>query len=139
MFRSVDALDYTTAQPVTVKPDTNIFELIHELLVHKVSGATVVDDDNNILGVISEIDCLKAILNGSYYNEINGTVADFMTTEIDSVPCNVDILAVAKKMIDERRRRIPIVENGKFKGQLSVRSILKAIKDFDVPENKAEK
>jgi len=62
-----------------------------------------------------------------------------MTTEIDSVPRNVDILAVAKKMINERQRRIPIVENGKFKGQLSVRSILKAIKDFDVPENKAEK
>ncbi|NRA22657.1 MAG: CBS domain-containing protein, partial [Oceanospirillaceae bacterium] len=86
----------------------------------------------------SEIDCLRAILDGSYYNEVGGTVSDFMSLEIDSVTKHVDFLAVAKRMVDDRRRRIPIVENGKFIGQLSERSILKAIKDFDVPEDKSE-
>ena len=138
MFRSVDALDYITDQPVTVKADTNIFNVIHELLIHKVSGVTVIDNDNNVVGMLSEIDCLKAILNGSYYNEVNGVASDFMTTDVETVPCNVDILAVANKMINDNRRRIPVVENGKFMGQLSVRSILKAIKDFDVPEDKTE-
>lgn len=138
MFRSVDAHDYITAQPVTVKPDTNIFNVIHELLVHRVSGATVVDDNNNVVGVISEFDCLRAILDGSYYNEVNGTAADFMTTEVESVPNNLDITAVAKRMLEHKRRRLPIVEDGKFIGQLSVRSILKAVKDFDVPFDKTE-
>jgi len=139
MFRSVDVLDYVTAKPVTVKADTNIFHLIHELLVHKVTGATVVDDDNNIIGVISEVDCLRAILNGSYFNEVNGTVADFMSSDVESVSTEADILSVAQCMLDKKRRRIPIVENGKFVGQLSIRSILKAIKEFDVPYDKTER
>ena len=138
MFRSVDALDYISVQPVLVKPDTNIFSVIHELLVHKVSGATVVDDDNNVVGVISEIDCLQAILDGSYYNEVNGTAADFMSTDVESLSSHVDIIEVAKQMIDTKRRRMPIMENGKFVGQLSVRSILKAVKDFDVPVDETE-
>ena len=138
MFRSVDALDYMTAQPVIVAPDANIFTAIHLVIAHKVSGLSVVDKDNNLVGVISEIDCLRAILDGSYYNEVGGNVSDFMSLEIDSVTKHVDILAVAKRMVNDRRRRIPIVDNGKFIGQLSVRSILKAIKDFDVPEDKSE-
>ena len=139
MFRSVDALDYMTAQPLVVSQDLNVFNVIHEIIVHKVSGACVVDADNKLVGVISEIDCLRAILDGSYYNEVGGTAADYMSHDIDSVSAHVDILAVAKRMVDQRRRRIPIVENGQLIGQLSVRSILKAIKDFDVPEDKSER
>lgn len=138
MFRSVNALDYVTTQPVLVKPDTNIFNVIHELIVHRVSGVTVVDDDNNVLGVISEFDCLKAILDGSYYNEVNGTAADVMSTEVESLSNDVDIIEVAKRMLESKRRRMPIVKDGKFVGQLSVRSILKAVKDFDVPFDKTE-
>ena len=139
MFRSVNALDYVTAQPVLVKANANIFSVIHELIVHKVSGATVVDDDNNVVGIISEFDCLKAILDGSYYNEVNGTAADFMTTEVESLPPHVDIIEVAKRMLETKRRRMPIVDNGKFVGQISVRSILLAVKNFDVPIDKTEK
>jgi len=139
MFRSVNALDYMTAQPVVVKPDTNIFHVIHEIIVHKVSGASVVDENKNLVGVISEIDCLRAILDGSYYNQVDGTAADFMTVEVETVSTPIDILAVATRMVANQRRRIPVVENGKFVGQLSVRSILKAIKDFDMPEDKTER
>ena len=139
MFRSVNALDYMTAQPVVVKPDTNIFNVIHEIIVHKVSGASVVDENKKLVGVISEIDCLRAILDGSYYNQVDGTAADFMTAEVETVSTPIDILAVATRMVANQRRRIPVVENGKFVGQLSVRSILKAIKDFDVPEDKTER
>ena len=139
MFRSVNALDYMTAQPVVVKPDTNIFNVIHEIIVHKVSGASVVDENKKLVGVISEIDCLRAILDGSYYNQVDGTAADFMTVEVETVSTPIDILAVATRMVANQRRRIPVVENGKFIGQLSVRSILKAIKDFDVPEDKSER
>ena len=139
MFRSVNALDYMTAQPVVVKPDTNIFNVIHEIIVHKVSGASVVDENKKLVGVISEIDCLRAILDGSYYNQVGGTAADFMTAEVETVSTPIDILAVATRMVANQRRRIPVGENGKFIGQLSVRSILKAIKDFDVPEDKTER
>ncbi len=138
MLKSVSATDYMTEKPVTVKPDTNIFDVIHELLVHKVSGVTVVDDNNNVMGVISEFDCLKAILDASYYGEANGNAEDFMVTNVDSVPQDLDILEVAKRMLETKRRRIPIMNGDKFVGQLSVRSILKAVKDFENPVEASE-
>jgi len=136
MLKSVDAKEYMTDQPVTVKPDTDIFKAIKVLSDHKISGATVVDDENNVVGVISEFDCLKAILSGSYYNEVGGTVGDFMTRDVESIDNNLDIIEVAKQMLATKRRRFPVVEDGKFVGQLSVRSILKAVKNFDIPSNK---
>lgn len=136
MLKSVDAKEYMTDQPVTVKPDTDIFKVIKLLSDHKISGATVVDDDNNVVGVISEFDCLKAILNGSYYNEAGGTVKDYMTTQVESIDNNLSIIEVAEQMLATKRRRFPVVEDGKFVGQLSVRGILNAVKSFDIPSEK---
>lgn len=139
MLQSVDGRDYMSSKPVTFSPDTNIFQAIHELLVHKVSGATVVNADNEVVGVISEFDCLKAILDGSYYGEVNGVVEQYMTKDVETISADADILAVAKHLLDSKRRRLPVIENGKFAGQFSIRSILKAVKDFDVPPDPSEK
>ena len=132
MLKSVNAQDYMTDQPLTVKADTDIFNVIDMLILHKVSGATVIDDENNVVGVISEVDCLRAILNSAYHSEkVGGKVSEYMTKEVESLTRDMDIVAVAQKMLDSKRRRIPVVENGKFVGQLSIRSILRAVKNFE--------
>ena len=130
MFKSVEARRYMTDKPVTFSPETNIVTAINDMGEHKVSGATVIDADNNIVGVISEMDCLKAVLDGSYYGEINGTVGDYMTAEVETVSADATIIDLAQLLIEHHRRRLPVVENGKFIGQFSARSILQAIKDF---------
>lgn len=111
-------------------PDTNIVTAINKMGENKISGATVIDADNNVVGVISEMDCLKAVLDGSYYGEINGTVGDYMTAEVESVSADATIIDLAQLLIENHRRRLPVVEDGKFIGQYSARSILQAIKDF---------
>lgn len=138
MLKSVNGRDYMTEQPVTIAPDANIFDAIHLILEHKISGITVVDASNNIVGIISEMDCLRAILDGTYYGQVGGSVEHYMTTDIQCVEPDLDIIDVAKMMLDNNRRRMPIIENGEFIGQFSCRSILKAIKDFDVPQRKDE-
>lgn len=130
MFRSVDAKDHMTKAPVTVKPSTPIFEAIEALLARKISGATVVDDDNNVVGVISEMDCLKAILSGTYHGEAGGTVAEIMTTTVETADPDAGIMAIAKQLIDGHRRRLPVTKDGKFLGQFSCRSILRAVVEF---------
>ncbi|GGA99850.1 CBS domain-containing protein [Agarivorans gilvus] len=131
-LRSIRAIDYMTKNPVTVKPSTSLFEAIDIMLAAKVSGATVLNDNKEVVGVISEIDCLQAILKGTYHGEIGGTVKEFMTEEVDSVGTDMDILAVAELLIKQKRRRMPVVENGKFIGQYSIRSILNAVKEFNL-------
>ena len=130
MLRSVEAKHHMTVAPVTLTPETGIFEAIKAMLDRKVSGATVIDADRNVIGVLSEMDCLRAILAGTYHEEVGGTVADVMTADVESVSADASVLEVAQKMIDGHRRRIPIVKDGKFVGQFSCRSILRAVLEF---------
>lgn len=139
MLQSVNGRDYMTSNPITFTPETNIFQAIEALLEHKISGATVTNGEGEVIGVISEFDCLKAILDGSYYGEINGTVGEYMTENVETISADADILEVAKRLIDGKRRRLPVIENGRFAGQFSIRSILKAVRDFDVPDQSKKK
>ena len=130
MLRSGEAKHHMTVAPVTLTAETGIFEAIKTLLERKISGATVIDADNNVVGVISEMDCLQAILAGTYHGDVGGTVGDYMTAEVDSVDEGVSLLDVAQRLIDGHRRRLPIVRDGKFVGQFSCRSILSAVVEF---------
>lgn len=139
MLKSISCRDYMSAHPVTFQPDANIFNVIHELLVHRISGATVVDSDNNVLGVISQGDCLKAILDGTYHGYANGTVSEVMTTRVDTISPDVDVIDVAKSLLTNKRARLPVVVvDGKFIGEISIRSILRAVKEFDMPSDPSE-
>lgn len=130
MTRSIHSKDYMTEAPVTVRPETEVVEAINLLIKHKISGATVVDADNRVVGVISELDCLKAVLASGYHGEMGGLVGDYMTRDVEFADLDSDILTVAKQMLEHKRRRLPVVLNGKFHGQFSARSVLQAILKF---------
>ena len=137
MKHSVDVNDYMVKRPVLVTPETELFEAIHQILRHKLSGVTVVDDDKNPIGMLSELDCLRAILSGTYYGDEVGTirVADHMSGNVECVHTHADVIEVAQSMLDHKHRRRPVVnDNNQVVGQLTCRAILKCIKDFDVPK-----
>jgi len=143
MLTTFEADDFMSVNPVTFKPETDIFEAIHVFLQRKVSGATVLNDHDEVIGVISELDCLKAIINQGYYHEAGaGTVGDYMTTDfIDYMDPHISIIDAAQTMLEKRHRRMPVIENGKFAGQISARSVLQAFKDslmeHDVTEDES--
>lgn len=140
MIKAIGVEDYMSVNPLTFSEDTDLFDAIHSLLERKVTGATVIDSDNKVVGVISELDCLKAIIDGAYYGDVGGKVGQFMTRQVQSLDNvrDMDILAIAKIMIDGNRRRFPIVKDGKFVGQVSARSILQAVKDFVATHDPSE-
>lgn len=132
MRKSILIDQYMLTNPVRVTPDMSVEETAHQILVNKISGVCVVDVDNNLLGVVSELDCLKAILNSAYNDNdaFGARVEDIMTTNVDMNDKSDDIISVASQMLEKRQRRRPIVENGKLVGQISCRQIIKATKDF---------
>ncbi|MDG1904622.1 MAG: CBS domain-containing protein [Arenicella sp.] len=136
MFRSVKLKDYMLVDPVKIKPDEDIFEAIHLILVHRLSGLCVVDDSMNMLGVLSEMDCLKAVLSSVYNDspQVAGRVSDFMTKDVVSVKIDDNIVDVASDMLKHKHRRRPVIdEDGKLLGQVSCRRLLRAVKDFSGP------
>ncbi|MGY8906071.1 CBS domain-containing protein [Candidatus Njordibacter sp. Uisw_056] len=131
MLQSVKVTDYMTRQLITFYADTPLFQAIKVFSEHPVSGAPVVDEAGYLVGVMSEVDCLRGILNKTYHKEeVGGTVGEFMTTKVDTVDGNTDIIAVAEQFIQRGRRRIPVVEEGKLIGQVSRKDILRAVHDF---------
>ncbi len=121
--------DYMTTNLVTFKPEDSLDFVIEQLIANKISGGPVVNEKNELIGIISETDCIKHISESKYYNmpvDTNNTVGKYMVTDVDTIDKNMNIFDAAFKFISSRRRRFPVIENGKLIGQLSQKDVLKA-------------
>lgn len=112
---------------ITFKPEQSVEEVIDTLIRNKISGGPVVNDKNELVGIISEGDCLKQISESRYYNMPmeNDTVEKRMIKDVETIDGNMNVLDAANKFLESRRRRFPIVEDGKLIGQISQKDILK--------------
>ncbi len=129
-MKSLKVKDYMTRRLITFRPKMNVVEAMDQLLKARISGAPVVDDDGNLIGILSEVDLMQVIVQDSYYDESVGIVADYMRTEVDTVDPEMDIYTLAEKFIKEHRRRFPVLSNGRLVGQVSRRDVLAAAEKF---------
>jgi CBS domain-containing protein len=132
MLQSVDLRDYMITNPIKVKENSSLFDTMKSIIDNKVSGVCVINENNDLVGVLSEMDCLAAVLNATY-NEVGvGLVNEYMTKEgiVIAHPSD-DITNVAQDMLLKKHRRRPVVENGKLVGQVSCRQLLAAVNKFN--------
>ena len=120
--------DYMSTSLITFREHENIMDVAEKLTKHKISGGCVVDENNKLLGLISEGDCMKQISDSRYYNmpSDDATVGKRMTCNVDTIDANMNVMDAAKLFIEKRFRRFPIVENGKLVGQISQSDVLRA-------------
>ena len=137
MLRSVDIRDYLIDNPVTISPQASLIEAVQKILAHKISGLCVVDDNKQLLGVLSELDCLQGVLGATYNQSGVGQVSEYMTTEVDVAVLSDDIVNVANDMLSKNQRRRPVVENGQLIGQVTCRQLLGAVEDFAKAKSRA--
>lgn len=131
MLHSVDLRDYMITNPIKVKDDDNLFDTMKIIIDNKVSGVCVINENKALVGVLSEMDCLAAILKATY-NEVGvGLVNEYMTKDVIVAHPSDDIINVAQDMLLKNQRRRPVVENGALVGQVSCRQLLTAVKKFN--------
>jgi predicted transcriptional regulator len=125
---SLKVKDYMTTQLITFKPNQSVQEVVESLIKNKISGGPVVNDKHELVGIISEGDCLKQLSESRYYNMPlqHDNVEKRMVTNVETIDGNMDVFDAANKFLQSKRRRFPIVENGKLVGQISQKDILKA-------------
>lgn len=121
--------DHMAVELVTLTPDMEIVQAVAVLMDNAVSGAPVLNEAGELVGVLSKRDCLKAALSASYYKQWGGTVADYMTREIQTLDAGLDIVDAAKAMIESSFRRFPVLRHGRFVGQISRTDVLSALSD----------
>ena len=131
MLRSVELKDYMLTHPVTVSVDADMGEAIRLIIDNKISGLCVVDGDSRLVGILSELDCLRAMLHASYHEAGIGMVSEYMADD-NLVVANPheDITDVAQDMLQKNKRRRPVVEDGRLVGQITCRQLLTAVKNF---------
>lgn len=115
--------------PLTIGRDAPLVKAVELLVEFKLTGLTVLDDNNQPCGKVTELDCIRAILNAIYNdgNPDNATVAQAMTEEMHSCSPDESIVEVAQRMIDTHQRRNAVIQNGKLVGQVSSSNILWAL------------
>ncbi|MBT8259827.1 MAG: CBS domain-containing protein [Flavobacteriaceae bacterium] len=120
--------DYMTTNLITFRPKQPVEDVIEALIKHRISGGPVVNDKNELVGIISEGDCIKQISESRYYNMPleKTTIEKLMAKEIDTIDGNMNIFDAASKFLQSKHRRFPILENGKLVGQISQKDVLKA-------------
>jgi CBS domain-containing protein len=127
MLAKLTARDYMTKNPFVLKPDTDVFEAIRQFIERKITGVPVVDESGQLVGLFSELDCMKAVATASYFEEMPGKIGDLMTTEFQRVSPTISIVELAELFSQAALRQFPVVEGEKLVGIISRVDVLKAL------------
>ena len=122
--------DYMAHTLVTFKPETDVLDAVHELVTRRIAGAPVVDDAGNLLGMLSEYDCMKVALNAGYHGNWGGPVREFMSEGVRTVDADMSIIDLAQEFITTRFRRFPVMQGTRLVGQISRRDVLRALENI---------
>jgi CBS domain-containing protein len=131
-LKSALVRDYMAGRLVTFKPDMDVLDALHKLVKHRIAGAPVVDDHGVLIGMLSELDCLKIALNAGYYGDSGGPVSEYMTPDVETIDAEMSIIDLAQKFLRSGYRRFPVLRNNRLVGQISRRDVLRALNELAV-------
>lgn len=121
--------DFMTTKVVSLSPELDIYEAILKMMKHDVSGAPVVDQ-GQLVGMLSEKDCMGIFASAAYSNLPGGTVAEYMVMHPETVGVGADLFTVSSIFMHRPYRRLPVVEGETLRGVVSRTDVLRASVDL---------
>ncbi|EOZ95196.1 CBS domain protein [Indibacter alkaliphilus LW1] len=120
--------DHMSTNLVTFYPEDSIDHVLDMLTKRKISGAPVINHDKKLVGIISEVDCLKEIIKGKYSNtpSFPGKVEEHMTKDVITLSPEMSLFDAAQKFLELKIRRFPVLKDGQLVGQISLSDIIRA-------------
>lgn len=115
---------------ITCTADQPVREVIALMLNHRISGLPVVDEDRQLVGMVSEADCLRVLTSSAFHqygypSEV--PVSQLMTKEMHTIEADVKLPDVAQRFLAGRLKRLPVLTDGRLVGQVSRRDVLTAM------------
>ncbi|MEV6873143.1 CBS domain-containing protein [Amycolatopsis sp. NPDC051128] len=117
------ARDIMTRPVVRVGPGTPVREAIVLLTEHRVAALPVVGAEDALLGMFTEADALRSGVAGEGPAP-HVLVGSVMTTPAETVALDTDVTEIARRMLGDRLRSIPVVDDGVLVGIVSRRDML---------------
>ncbi len=119
----------------SVSPDTTVFNAL-QLMAEKNVGALIVTESEKVVGIMSERDyARKVAILGKFTRET--MVREIMSSTIFYVNNSYHINECMALMINKRIRHLPVIENEKLVGLISIGDVVKAIideKEFEIEQ-----
>ncbi|TVQ87473.1 MAG: CBS domain-containing protein [Deltaproteobacteria bacterium] len=119
--------NFMTSPVRTIAADLEIDDALHKLRQSGHSGAPVVDDAGQVVGVLSEVDCMRVLASAAFHGMPSGPVAAYMTRSVLSLSPDNDIFMAVARFQETRFRRFPVVDQGKLVGIVTVADIDEAL------------
>ena len=124
--RKLTVSDIMTHNLIVFKPQDTIHEEMTAFIKYRISGGPVLNDQGDLVGVISEADCMKEISESRYFNMpiLDKSVSHFMTKEVDTIQSNLSVFDAAALFSKSSRRRYPVMDENRLVGQISRKDIV---------------
>ena len=128
---------YMAKDLITFTPDDDVIQVIHTFLKHNISGAAVLNENKEVVGLIDDKDCLRLLIDSVYHNEpiANMKVRSYMTSVMKVIDPDANVIDAAKIFLETKYKRLLVInKEGKLIGQISRQDILEAIETLYVPK-----
>ena len=112
---------------ITIAPEETVRRAVALLVEHRIGAVVVADAAGQLVGILSERDVMRAAAEdeGVFGQPVEG----IMTREVIVGMSQDDVLAVAHTMLEKRFRHLPIVDEGRLIGIISIGDVLKTQRD----------
>ena len=112
---------------VTIRPDATVATAVHRLALERVGALVVSEDGSAIAGILSERDVVGALAEqGAGILAVDFRVGDLMTRRVVTCRPEDQVKTVMAEMTRRRVRHLPVVENGRLVGIVSIGDIVKS-------------
>jgi CBS domain-containing protein len=126
-MKSVKIREYMLSKRRSVSAQTSLADAVDILGELKITGVPVVDENNMVVGFLSEQDCIKQILESSYHSDEVVTVSKVMVQEVLSVSPSDSVVDVASRMLTDKPKVYPVCEEGHLVGVITRAEVLRAV------------
>ena len=118
-------LQHKGREVATVKPETPVIEVVSQLREHGIGAMVVVEPDGSICGIISERDIVRALAeHGTDLAQLK--TSDLMTSGVSVCSAATDIDQIMRQMTEGGFRHVPVVDNDRLAGIVSIGDVVKA-------------
>jgi CBS domain-containing protein len=117
--------DCMSAVRIRFGKDEDILAAMDRLIDHELAAAAVTDEEGTLLGVLTEKDCLRAVMSAAYDNvQSGGSVGEYMSPVASALTPDMDMLRAIEIFLSGNFPLLPVVEEGKLVGRVRRRDML---------------
>jgi CBS domain-containing protein len=127
MLSKISVTDYMSKNVITVTPDMEVIQAIKIMLDNKITSVPVLDERGELIGLFSEKDGVKGVVEFSYNQSMDGKVRENMTKETPIIDFEKSVIDAAIQFQEMNTRSLPVFQEGRMVGIISRADVMRAL------------